>query len=53
MNFGTNSLLVLGWVDSLQANVHVYMDSIASFHYGNWRTRGHVMWILTNQQAAW
>jgi len=28
-------------------------DSIASFHYGNWRAKGHVMWILTYQQAAW
>ena len=28
-------------------------DSIASFHYGNWRAKGHVTWILTNQQAAW
>jgi len=24
-----------------------------AFHYGNWRAKGHVMWILTNQQAAW
>jgi len=23
------------------------MDSIASFHYGNWRAKGHVMWTLT------
>jgi len=23
------------------------------FHYGNWRAKGHVMWVVTNQQAAW
>jgi len=28
------------------------MDSIASFHYGNWRAKGHVMSILTNWQTA-
>jgi len=33
--------------------LNVYTDSIASFHYGNWRAKGHVMWTLTNQQAAW
>ena len=27
-------------------------NSIAFFHYGNW-AKGHVMWVLTNQQAAW
>ena len=26
------------------------MDSTVSFHYGNWRAKAHVMWILTNQQ---
>jgi len=31
----------------------IYRWIPASFHYGNWREKGHVMWILNNQQAAW
>ena len=47
--------------------LYVYMASALEFqilplyrwipwhhlHYCNWRAKGHVIWILTNQQAAW
>jgi len=29
------------------------MDSIASFTIETGGQKGHVMWILTNQQGAW
>jgi len=35
----------LEWIRTSKARLIIY--------YGNWRAKGHVMWILTNQQAAW
>jgi len=29
-------------------NIHICCIPTASFHYGNWRAKGHVLWILTN-----
>jgi len=29
-------------------NIHICCIPTASFHYGNWRAEGHVLWILTN-----
>ena len=46
-------LLIIQVAQYMIMVLKVAIDGFHSIFHGTWRAKGHVMWILTNQQAVW